>query len=342
MPPPRIAFALRVGGLVLAGEWQPGGSVAASARGCRLWHAAAVEPAWPASTKVRSGRRGAAKRGVLRSAVWRLRAVGALAAAAVTAIPGGARAAPVSPGLEVSPSIVAGTPGSDVTVWVLAPAGAHVSERLYAFDPATGRLGPPDAETGWLRVTPGGPPSRGGAEPYTLAVEGPAAQPARDAYLDVVFTAAAPVRAGGTGAQMAAGALVAFRGAAAPPAGWTAALAGPRVVWLGSGTWSVAVRGAPGGWIAPSVTARLRGGSSSATLRPILPGAVGQAVVRLRAGRPGVALLSVRVQSGTRAVTFRRRVLVFPAAPVLGALGGLGALALARARLRGPRGGDAP
>ena len=245
---------------------------------------------------------------------------------AVRPRPAGA-AAPTT-ALSVTPSIVEGTPGTTATIWVQAPAGDTLRTHVYAFDPASGSLSPPGAgEGGWLRVGAAGAAETGRGRPFAVTIAGPPEPPARDAYLDVVFAAAGPGPAAGTGPEVAAGSVVAFRGSAPPPAGWTAALTGPHVVWLVGGTWDVQVQGTAGGWIAPVVRAQLRGRGSAVSLGPILPGARGQATVRLRGGLPGVALLRVQVQSGGRTVTLTRRILVLPGAVVLGALAGLGAAA---------------
>lgn len=267
----------------------------------------------------------------------RLLAVSLVAGAAFLHPPASDAAAPAA-GLSVTPSIVAGSQGTTATIWVEAPAGASVRPRVYAYDPASGRLSPPAAgEASWVSVAPaGGAAAAGRGEPFDVAVTGPSAPPAQDTYLDVVFAATRPgPMKTGSGTELAAGAVVAFRGSAPPPAGWTAALTGPHVLWLAGGSWGVRVQGAAGGWIAPVVRAQVRGHTSAVTLGPILPDGRAEARVRFRGGLPGVTVLRVQVQSGARTLTLQRRVLVLPGAAVLGALAGLGAVGGAGAWLRG-------
>ena len=253
--------------------------------------------------------------------------------------PAVSRAAAPAGGLSVTPSVLAGIPGTTATVWVGAPARATIATRIYGFDPASGRLSPPAAgEAAWLRIAPAsGAGGMGRAERFEMAFPGPPAPPGHDTYLDVVFLATVPAGAGaGARPELAAGTIVAFRGTAPPPAGWAATLTGPGVLWLGGASWRVQVRGGSGGFIAPEVRAEIRGRSSAVQMGPVLPGASGEARVRLRGGGlPGLAVLRVQVRSGAGSVTLRRRVLVLPGAGVLGALGGLCGAGGAAAWLRG-------
>ncbi len=248
------------------------------------------------------------------------------------------------PQLKIEPSVIAASPGHGVQVSVTVSASSLVQHMLYQFDPHTGKLSAvPPAEQDWLTVEPSSAKAAPGRPVvFTIQVGSIASPPAQDTYLDVVFVSRALTQSPGTALQLGAGTVVAFRGTAARPRDWSAGLAGPGILWFGSGAWRLLVRGSAQGWVAPLVQAELGHGRTGAMLPPILPGRQGSAELVFRRVLPGWRDLRVSVSAGGRTVVLERHVVVLPlglaVGVVVGAVSALIVVALLwLRRLRGVR-----
>lgn len=268
---------------------------------------------------------------------WGLRvAIWLVAAGSWFAVWAGGAATAQPSAFSVSPSTAVAHAGKTIPVSVQAPAGLEIGSRLYNQDPFTGQLTAlrPGQAT-WLSVSPPAQVSAGRPLHFAIRVGAMPTPPASDVYIDVLFVAHGASRVGtGAGAvatvDLAEGTLVAFHGVAAGPATWVAGLAGPRLVWSGSGTWWVRLVAArQGGWLEPDLSASLAGSTTLNDFGLTLPGHTQVARVVFHGIPPGLHRLRVTVTAGGRRQVLSRGVLAVPRGAAEGAAFGAAAALLA-------------